>query len=240
MTLISGITSGLSVNNVNNAQNLQKTDTAKDVVIKFPKSEQAETQKEPEKWLRPGSFDINMFSRSSAYVDGEKRIVYSDENGNKYVSVSGADLVLLDKTESGNLFRKARYTTSLSKNEYENLTKDTAYRFDYDDYSKQGVDKETEKARYYRKALEKFGVESHGSNGGVGTVTVNGEKMLFFETKSENGKKGITLMRETGHGKEFLEFNNVKELKSALKSKDNNFGAYSGVKDMYEYFIPQE
>ena len=58
---------------------------------------------------------------------GEKKVVFTAPDGNKYTSVSGSDLVLLNKVKSGNLFHKAEYETSLSNDEYQKLTANTEY-----------------------------------------------------------------------------------------------------------------
>ena len=58
---------------------------------------------------------------------GVKKVVFTAPDGNKYTSVSGSDLVLLNKVKSGNLFHKAEYETSLSNDEYQKLTANTEY-----------------------------------------------------------------------------------------------------------------
>ena len=58
---------------------------------------------------------------------GEKKVVFTAPDGNKYTSVSGSDLVLLNKVKSGNLFHKAEYETSLSNDVYQKLTANTEY-----------------------------------------------------------------------------------------------------------------
>lgn len=85
---------------------------------------------EPAKWLKPQSYDITQFKKSTATVNGEKKLVYTAPDGSKYTSVSGADLVLINKVKSGNLFHKAEYETSLSNEEYQKLTANTEYATD--------------------------------------------------------------------------------------------------------------
>lgn len=216
------------------------------IVINFPRTEQSKQQDEPAKWLRPGSYDINLFSKSTEYVGDEKRIVYTDENGNKYTSISGADLVLLNKVKSGNLFHKARYQTAIPKSEYENLLKGAGYGLnlegDENNFYKEGHTKlDTKKfedtRKDFKKSLQKFGFEQHPAKENVGTITVNGEKMMVIAKQN-----GVSLLRETSSDAsspmETMDFHNLNELKSALKNDTNNWGKYSGIQDINNYFIP--
>ena len=84
----------------------------------------------PANLLKPGSYDITTFKKSTATVNGEKKLVYTAPDGSKYTPVSGDNLVLINKVKSGNLFHKAEYETCLSNEVYKKLTENTVYATD--------------------------------------------------------------------------------------------------------------
>lgn len=89
----------------------------------------------------------------------------------------------------------------------------------------------------YFKGLEDYQFEQHPGKNGVGTITVNGEKILISTdgtmyglNRFNNGKlieDDITL---TSYTKD--------ELKALLQDENRNFGEYSGLDDIKKYFIP--
>lgn len=145
MTEISAINSSFQMSAVSPRVEV-KAFSSPESVFTASRSHDVKLENKPAKWLKPGSFDIKQFSASKEYVNGEKQNVYTDMNGNKYVSVSGADLVLLDKVKSGNLFHKARYQTSISFEDYKNLTKNTVYEID-DKYTEKKFPKSDESSK---------------------------------------------------------------------------------------------
>ena len=215
-------------------QNLKRQESTTPESV-FTQSHSEIVKSSPKKWLQPGSYDLKQFSCSTEYVNDEKRKVYTDMDGNKYVSVSGADLVLLDKVKSGNLFHKARYQMSISHEDYRKLTSGTVYEID---------DKLTEKQfpslkKELKTELKDYGFKSHPVKQGFGTINVNGETMLIqykdskvvvFRERSSNPSKHTDL--------EDLRFNNMEEFKTALKSQDYKWGQYQGIQDVNDYFIP--
>lgn len=87
------------------------------------------------------------------------------------------------------------------------------------------------------KGLEDYQFEQHNAKDGVGAITVNGEKMLITTDGKEyslyrfnDGKQvsdDITRPNYT-----------MEELQDLLKDENNDFGTYSGLKNIQDVFIP--
>lgn len=90
------------------------------------------------------------------------------------------------------------------------------------------------------QGLEDYQFEAHAAKKGIGAITVNGEKMMVEVT--DKGKYHLTRF-EMENGKitnlhNMPEYESMDELKKALTDKNNKFGTYTGINDLFDVFIP--
>lgn len=175
--------------------------------------------------------ELNMSAAQKKYIYNHLNCIFTLGDANGDQKLSSTEL----STISGML-------DTVIKNAQNEITADTVPDSDAEQVTVVSPEADTaqrpqEIKNPYFKGLEDYQFEQHPAKNRAGTITVNGEKILISTdgtmyglNRFNNGKlieDDITLTLYTKD-----------ELKALLQDENRNFGEYSGLDDIKNYFIP--